>query len=627
MKRKTIFYLLCFFLAVGSIINSCQKDSVSEELQPITSVNTEGTVTTVNASSITENSATTGGNVTDDGGASITARGVCWSTSKNPTVTDSKTTNGTGKGSFTSDLSNLSPSTTYYVIAYATNSEGTAYGNQVEFTTIAGSASVITTDVNNVTENSATSGGNITDDGGDQITARGVCWSTSENPTVADSKTTDGSGTGSFTSELTDLSPFATYYVRAYVTNNVGTAYGNQVVFTTIAGSASVITVDASNITDNSATSGGNVTDDGGDQITARGVCWSTSENPTVADSKTTDGSGTGSFTSELTDLSPSATYYVRAYATNSAGTAYGNQVEFTTIVQLISAPTISAPSTSNGSFTVTMTYSWPSLPGVVPSGKYELEESTFSLTSGFQLIQSSYGIPSPVYEVDLTRNPGTYYYRARVYLTTIGAGGYSPYSEVILVTITVPSSDVRINNYINFPVSEIRTSTNGINWSESYGPIPAQEYDILTNVPQNSQIRIRTSYWSSYHDTWIDLKETDWNVTDVINVPDPWPGVIVSSIWAGSIGSPSTWRGYSGNNTTWEMEFYNNGTFRYRSAPPLGSFSSWTTESYSLTSSNSNGYSFNAGGQALHYHIENYIDYAIDEIWWPSEGLRMNRY
>ncbi len=93
-----------------------------------------------------------------------------------------------------------------------------------------------------------------------------------------------------------------------------------------------VSTTAMSNITGNSANSGGNVTSDGGSPVTARGVCWCISPNPTTANSFTTDGSGTGSFVSNLTGLAVSTLYYVRAYATNSAGTSYGNQVSFTTL-------------------------------------------------------------------------------------------------------------------------------------------------------------------------------------------------------------------------------------------------------------------------------------------------------
>ena len=93
-----------------------------------------------------------------------------------------------------------------------------------------------------------------------------------------------------------------------------------------------VTTTPVTNITQNSANSGGNVTSSGGATVTERGVCYSTSQNPTTSSTCVSSGSGTGSFTSNLTGLSPSTTYYVRAYATNSQGTGYGEQKSFTTL-------------------------------------------------------------------------------------------------------------------------------------------------------------------------------------------------------------------------------------------------------------------------------------------------------
>ena len=90
-------------------------------------------------------------------------------------------------------------------------------------------------------------------------------------------------------------------------------------------------TISVTEITDVTAISGGNITSDGGASITARGVCWSTNENPTISDDKTTDGTGTGEFISNMTGLSPNTTYYVRAYATNNEGTGYGSVISFTT--------------------------------------------------------------------------------------------------------------------------------------------------------------------------------------------------------------------------------------------------------------------------------------------------------
>jgi uncharacterized protein (TIGR02145 family) len=94
----------------------------------------------------------------------------------------------------------------------------------------------------------------------------------------------------------------------------------------------SLTTAKVTNIAISTATSGGNITSNGGDMIIARGVCWSTNQMPTVNDNKTTDSTGVGSFTSNITGLTQATEYYVRAYATNGAGTAYGRQVSFTTL-------------------------------------------------------------------------------------------------------------------------------------------------------------------------------------------------------------------------------------------------------------------------------------------------------
>jgi len=295
------------------------------------------TVTTDEATNITQTTATSGGDVTDDGGATVTARGVCYSISSNPTLSDAHTSDGTGLGTFVSSLSGLNQNTQYYVRSYATNSEGTAYGNEITFITLSDMTipTVTTYEASNITQTTATSGGDVTDDGGATVTARGVCWSTSSNPTLADSYTTDGSGTGTFGSSISGLTQNTNYYVRAYATNSEGTAYGNEITFTTLMEPVlpTVTTDNATNITSTTATSGGNVTDDGGADVTARGVCWSISSNPTLADSYTTDGTGTGTFFSELTGLAANTLYYVRAYATNGVGTAYGNEISFTTLL------------------------------------------------------------------------------------------------------------------------------------------------------------------------------------------------------------------------------------------------------------------------------------------------------
>ncbi|MGA1875297.1 MAG: LamG-like jellyroll fold domain-containing protein, partial [bacterium] len=188
--------------------------------------------------------------------------------------------------------------------------------------------SVTTAPVTSVSSGSAESGGEVVDDCGETVTARGLCWNTTGSPTLANSFTSEGGGTGSFVSTVSGLTGGTTYYVRAYATNANGTGYGNQVSFTTKIPPV-LTTATVSSIGDTSASCGGNITNDNGYPISARGVCWNTSGNPTTLDSHTEDGEGAGSFTSLITGLVPNTHYYVRAYATNSEGTGYGNEVNF----------------------------------------------------------------------------------------------------------------------------------------------------------------------------------------------------------------------------------------------------------------------------------------------------------
>jgi uncharacterized protein (TIGR02145 family) len=192
---------------------------------------------------------------------------------------------------------------------------------------------ITTSEMSAITETSAISGGVVTSDGGAEVTARGVCWSASPEPTIADSRTEDGTGTGPFTSNLTSLKASSTYYLRAYATNSAGTSYGEQKEFTTNQAIvlANVTTIDITSINETTATGGGNVTSDGGASVTAKGICWNTIGTPTILDSKTIDGTGTGTFTSSLGGLTAGTTYYVMAYATNTVGTSYGDQKQFTT--------------------------------------------------------------------------------------------------------------------------------------------------------------------------------------------------------------------------------------------------------------------------------------------------------
>jgi uncharacterized protein (TIGR02145 family) len=302
------------------------------------------TISTNSVSSIASTAATSGGNVSSDGGSTVTARGMVYNNLQNPTTSDNFTNNGTGTGSFISVVNGLSASTLYYIRAYATNSVGTAYGNQLSFTTSVPTIATVTTlGATMITASTASLEGEVLSDGGSAVTAKGMAYSAiNANPTISNSATNNGSGTGYFLSSLSGLSSTTVYYVRAYATNNLGTAYGNTVNFTTY-GLPTVSTTNVTNVFSTSASTGGNVTSSGGLGVNARGIAYGTSSNPTVANNTTNDGSGTGTFLTFLSGLNASTLYYARAYASNALGTSYGNQVSFTT-----SSPTLATVNTNS---------------------------------------------------------------------------------------------------------------------------------------------------------------------------------------------------------------------------------------------------------------------------------------
>ena len=390
------------------------------------------TLTTIPLTKLLSTTAFLGGEIISDGGSPVTARGVCWNASPNPTISNSKTTDGTGTGSFTSTITGLSTVTTYYARAYATNSTGTAYGNEISFKTFFGEVTDIEGNVYptvkigeqiwmaenlKVTKyNDGTAIPNVTDNTQwANLTTAAYCW---YNNDVNNKNTAYGALYNWYTVNTNKLAPagwhvptdaewttLTTYLggenIAGGKLKEAGTSHWlspntnatNESGFTSLPGGARYVdgtfvnlgsnggwwsstfydtqtlwirdiyraegkvsrgyaynkwgysirciygtlslpvvsTVEISNKTTTSATSGGNITSDGGTPVTVRGVCWNSSPNPTIANSKTTDGTGTGSFTSNMTGLTENTTYYVRAYAINSQGTAYGNEVSFTT--------------------------------------------------------------------------------------------------------------------------------------------------------------------------------------------------------------------------------------------------------------------------------------------------------
>ena len=248
------------------------------------------------------------------------------------------------------------------------------------FTTPATLPTVTTADTSNVGLTTATCGGSVTDNGGVNVTVRGVCYGTSQNPTTSGTKTIDGAGNGAFTSAIMGLTANTFYYYRAYATNSAGTGYGPQISFTTKAALPSVFTDYVTTITTGSAVVQGHVTTTGSAAVTEKGLCYSKNSNPpTIYDNKIVIGNGTGAINSILNILIPNTTYYVRAYATSSIGTSYGATLTFTTLNAFYESFENGFPGYATGNWTITTT------------DKYEGYHSLRSNADGDSVIMTRY--------------------------------------------------------------------------------------------------------------------------------------------------------------------------------------------------------------------------------------------
>ena len=292
---------------------------------------------TLEVSSITATTAVLTGEIVDDGYPKYYERGIVYSEQSMPTVEQTLqrlTATMTDDNTYSCQAVGLTLGKTYYVRAYAVNEVGVAYSsNQVSFTTAAVGGKVTITGVDdiNLTDHTAVAHGEILELGDPAYTERGFVYShTNSSPTIYNNiVTVEGSGKGTFDAKLTDLARETTYYVRAYVKNEAGVVYSDKTMtFSTEETLPAVETLAATDVdeTTYSAVLHGNITSVGSPSYTERGFVYSAEySNPTINDTKVVvDGVGTGEFESRVSDLSSTSITYVRAYATNSKGTSYG---------------------------------------------------------------------------------------------------------------------------------------------------------------------------------------------------------------------------------------------------------------------------------------------------------------
>jgi hypothetical protein len=294
---------------------------------------------TVDPDSVTDTQALLGGNITDNGGSAITAVGIYWDTIGTDPRTDGTHVPMTvADPLFNQIVNDLTPGSTIYFIAYATNGAGTTDSTIASFDTDAGAPIMDPTPtVENIAGDGADLGGTISADGGGANLDCGVEWTTvSGEPYESSQSFETGPDNGTcvenvaFAVSVSGLISGQTYYFRAWATSDAGSDVSSELPFVPQA-KPIVTSAEALNPTHNSAVLGGEVTSDEGSPVTARGIVWDTisiSADPTSQPTATfvPMGSGTGTFSQVVGSLPSGETIYFEAYATNSAGTGYSSQ-------------------------------------------------------------------------------------------------------------------------------------------------------------------------------------------------------------------------------------------------------------------------------------------------------------
>lgn len=333
LKPATTYYIRAYGETTAGTIYG--------DVQTINTLSSGPEVTTNTVTEVWDTSAKFGGNVIADGGSAVTARGVCWDTLPDPTVDDDKTVDGSGTGTFTTSVLSLKPATWYYVRAYATNAEGTSYGNVDSFRTMkkpnVGTSPLV--GQNNPTTTTANCQGTVFDDYGSPVTEKGIVWSTMPNPTKANNKKVSGSGLGEIAVTLTNLTTNTTYYYRAYAINALGTSYGEQYSFNTQA-NFEIVTLPVTDFWGDGfnyyGMAHGRINSTGGYVIVKRGICFSkNTTQPTVLSegnvfvNPDANPNSTSTYDLSLGALTLHSAYYIRAYAVDSyGGVHYGNIIQ-----------------------------------------------------------------------------------------------------------------------------------------------------------------------------------------------------------------------------------------------------------------------------------------------------------
>ncbi|PIF04669.1 MAG: hypothetical protein CSA36_09100, partial [Draconibacterium sp.] len=292
---------------------------------------------------VTSTSAEISGMIVADGTKDATGYaelGVCWSKKENPTVADAKASvNTRDKAVYWVKAEKLEHLTKYYARAYTISKDKTVtYGEQTSFTTLANVPYVSINAATEVKGKSVVITYNLTRDGKSKVKEKGICWGTKQNPTTDDNTLkADNQNIGEMSFNVENLVGNTVYFVRAYAINGIGIAYSKEITFTTNVASPTLTTDSTKNVTKTSLDVYGTVVASGGADVTERGFCWAMTENPEVGETnkKVFAKAGLGSYNVKIEGLEPGTEYFIRSYAVNSEGVAYGNNFKVKTVTDI----------------------------------------------------------------------------------------------------------------------------------------------------------------------------------------------------------------------------------------------------------------------------------------------------
>lgn len=550
-------------------------------------VNEKPTVSVESVADVTYNSAVMYGTMVSVGSSKVTKYGFCWSEQPTPTIENAHSNLGdcSVPAAFESVANELKSDTKYYFRAYAENSVGIVYSDkELSFTTLGLPTlpSVASGSVSEITCTTAKAKGNITSLGNvSKVTAYGHVWSKKAEPTLQTGKYTnlgEATETKAFTSEITDLDAHTVYYIRAYATNEKGTAYGEENVFTTSKTDVRLTTSDVTDIVHNAATCGGTVADDGGHSIVERGVCWNTESAPTLDNNhvSTTDASSVASFSvsrpakprkeyvtraedsfsCRITGLTKETRYYVRAYVKTSDGKIfYGNEKQFTTTKEVL-LPTLADVTVSN-----IQTTSATAISKVESDGNGTISECGFCYSEhAAPTVETGRKVACDPASTELGKNitgltDGTTYH-IRAYAKNAMGIAYSKEAEFTTLSVTVPKlSAVTVENvgrttaHVSATVAETGNTTVtecGFCWATNPYPtvydnkIPCEVATSfqakLQDLPLLTTVYVRAYATNAKGTGYSDDASFTTTDTDI----DVWDGVSVATKFGGGMGTES---------------------------------------------------------------------------------------